>query len=185
MNDSGLMVNELLPQTFNRMEGIVRDELSKDPAMGLATRVWELVGSTATGAIRSRLNFDIVELLARGWALARGLHEYKDPKKHPRNESSIVYLGQHDMKTEVHPVLTLMIGPVQSPELRFTLEMKAHINSVALSIRDGHITGLGAGDCFVEAQLKYREIALHDPMKSRKVTLPGHHDFKAPGLAII
>jgi len=185
MNDSGLMVNELLPDTFNRMEGVVRDELSKDPAMGLASRVWGLVGSTATDAIRSRLNFDVVELLGRGWAFARELHEYKDPSRHPRDESSIVYLGQHNMKTELYPVLTLMIGPMQSPELRFTLEMRAHINSVALSIRDGHITGLGSGDCFVEAQLKYREIALHDPIKSRKVTLPGHRDFKAPGLAIL
>jgi hypothetical protein len=185
MSDSALMVNELLPDTFQRMEGVVRDELSKDPAMGVASRVWGLIGSTATGAIRSRLNFDVVELLGRGWSVARELHEYKDPNKHPPNQSSIVYLGQHNMKTEVHPVLTLMIGSIQSPELRFTLEMTAHINSVALSIRDGHITGLGTGDCFVEAQLKYREIALHDPIKSRKVNLPGHRDFKPPGLAIL
>jgi hypothetical protein len=184
MSDNGVMVNELLPDTFNRMEGVVRNEFSKDPAMGVASRLWALIGSTATDAIRSRLNFDVVELLGRGWVFARELHEYKDPNKHPPEESSIVYLGQHKMKTELYPVLTLMIGPI-SRELRFTLEMTAHINSVALSIRDGHITGLGTGDCFVEAELKYREIALHDPVKSRKVTLPGHRDFKAPGLAIL
>jgi len=185
MNDSGVMVNELLPDTFNGMEGVVRDELSRDPAMGMASKVWGLVGSTATDAIRSRLNFDVVDLLGRGWTLARELHEYKDPNKHPRGESSIVHLGEHKMKTELHPVLTLMIGPLQTPELRFTLEMTAHIRSVALSISAGHILGLGSGDCFVNAQLKYGEIALHDPIESRKVTLPGHYAFRAPGLAIL
>ena len=59
MSDSGVTVTELLPVTFNRMEGAVRDELSKDPEMGLASRVWGLIGSTATDAIRNRLNFEI------------------------------------------------------------------------------------------------------------------------------
>jgi len=184
MSDSGVMVSVLLPDTFNRMEEAVRNELSKDPAMGGVSRLWAFIGSTATDAIRRRLNFDVVEVLGRGWVLARELHEYKDSKKHPPDEHSIVYLGQHKMKTELYPVLTVMIGPINR-ELRFTLELKAQINSVALSIRDGHITGLGTGDCLVEAELKYREIALHDPIKSRKVTLPGHHDFIAPGLAIL
>jgi hypothetical protein len=137
-----------------------------------------------TNDIRSRLNFDVVEVLARGWVFARELHEYKDPNKHPRGESSIVYLGEHKMTTELYPVLTMMIGPIRR-ELRFTLAMTAQINSVRLSIRDGHITGFGTGDCLVKAQLKYREIALHGPIASRKVTLPGHRDFTAPGLAIL
>lgn len=184
MSDSGVMVNDLLPGTFNRMEGVVRNEFSKDPAMGMASRVSGLIGSTVTGAILKRLNFDVVELLGRGWVFARELHEYKDPTKHPPGESSIVYLGKHKMKTELYPVLTLIIGPI-TRELRFTLEVTANINSVALSIRDAHIIGLGTGDCSVQAQLKYREFALHDALESRKLTLPGHYDFQAPGLAIV
>jgi hypothetical protein len=185
MSDSGVMVSELLPNTFNGMEGVVRDELSKNPAMGLASSMWGFVGSTATDAIRSRLNFDVVELLGRGWVFARELHEYKDPVKHPRGQSSILHLGEHKMTTELHPVLTLMIGPLQPPALRFTLEITAHIRSAALAIRDGHITGLGSGDCFLSAQLKYREFPLHNPLETRRVTLPGHYPFKAPGLAIL
>jgi hypothetical protein len=184
MSDSGVMVNVLLPDTFNRIEGVVKNELSNDSAIGVASAVWGFVGSAATDAIRRRLSFDVVEVLGRGWVFARELHEYKDTNKHPPGESSIVYLGQHKMKTELYPVLTLMIGPIKR-ELRFTLETTARINSVALSILNGHITGLGAGDCFVEAQLKYREIALHAPIKARKVTLPGRHDFEAPGLPIV
>jgi hypothetical protein len=179
------MVTDLLPETFIGMEGVVRDELSKNPAMGLASTMWGFVGSTATEAIRGRLNFDVVELLGRGWAFARQLHEYKDPVKHPPGKTAILHLGEHKMKTETHPVLTFTIGAIETPPLRLTLEITGHIRSVALSICDGHITGLGSGDCFLTAQLKYRQIALHNPFETRKVTLPGRYPFKAPGLAIV
>ena len=183
MTDATVMVNELLPDTFNRMGEVVRNDLPKDAAIGVASGLWAFIESTATNTIRNSLNFDVVELLGWGWMTARELHEYKDPNKHPPGENSIVTLGEHKMTTELYPVLTLTIGPM-SHKIHFTLELTAQINSVALSIRNGHITGLGTGDCFVEAQLKWRKIPLHNPMQTRKVTLPGHHDFQAPGLEI-
>ena len=180
---SGVKVNVLLPDTFNRMEDAVKDELAKDPAMDGASRVLGLIGSAATDAIRRRLNFDVLEVLGRGWVFANELHEYKDQAKHPRGERSIVSVGKHEMKTQLEPIVTLTVGPI-SKELHFTLEVTAHINAVALSICDGNITGVGTGDGSVEAQLKFGEIPLHDPIESRQVTFPGRHDFAAPGLEI-
>ena len=184
MSDSGVTVTGLLPDTFKNMESAVKNELSKDTALGVAGKLWGLIGSAATDAIRNRLNFDVVDLLGCGWVVARELHEYKDPQKHPANETSIVYLGQHKMKTNIHPVVILTLGPIRR-EVPFTLELTAQVNSVALLIRNGHITGAGTGDCFVKAQLKLRDIPLHEPIKSRKVTLPGRHDFQAPGITIV
>jgi hypothetical protein len=184
MSDIGVRVTGLLPDTFKGMESAVKNELSKDPATSIASKFLGLIGSAATDAIRNRLNFDVVELLGCGWVVAQELHEYKDRQKHPPNETSIVYLGQHKMKTDVHPVVIITIGPMRR-EIPFTLELTAQINSVALSIRDGHITGAGTGDCFVQAQLKCGDTPLHDPLKSRKVTLPGRHDFQPPGLEIV
>lgn len=184
MSDSGVTVTGLLPDRFKDMETVVKNELSKDPATSVASKFLGLIGSAATDAIRDRLNFDVVELLGCGWVVARELHEYKDRQKHPPNETSIVYLGQHKMKTDVHPVVIITIGPIRR-EIPFTLEMTAQVNSFSLLIRDGHITGAGTGDCFVEAQLKCGDIPLHDPIKSRKVTLPGRHDFQTPGLTIL
>ena len=184
MSNSSVTVTGLLPDTFKDMESTVKNELSKDPATTVAGKLWGLIGSAATDAIRNRLNFDVVELLGCGWVVARELHEYKDRQKHPPNETSIVYLGEHKMKTDVHPVVIVTIGPIRR-EIPFTLELTAQINSVALLIRDGHITGAGTGDCFVQAQLKCGETALHDPVKSKKVPLPGRYDFQAPGLTIL
>lgn len=184
MSNSGVTVTGLLPDTFKGMESTVKNELAKDSATTVASKLWGLVGSAATDAIRNRLNFDVVELLGCGWVVARELHEYKDRQRHPPNETSIVYLGQHKMKTDVHPVVVITVGPIRH-EIPFTLELTAQINSVALIIRDAHITGAGTGDCLVKAQLKLGDAELHDPIQSKKVPLPGRYDFQAPGLRIL
>ena len=184
MGDSGVTVRDLLPGEFNEMDSVLQTKLSRDPAMGFASKMWGFIGSKATDAIRDCLNFDVVELLGRGWETAQELHEYKDQHKHPANETSIVTLGKHKMTTAFDTVLVVTVGP-KSWDLPFTLEMTAHIDTMALSICNAHITGLGSGECSVEAQLKYKQAPLHKAIQSRKVTLPGHHDFKAPGLPIV
>jgi hypothetical protein len=70
------------------------------------------------------------------------------------------------------------------PPLRFTLELTAQFKAVALAIKAGHIGAVGAGECFVSAQLKYGEVNLHPALDSRHVKLPGEFRFAAPGLAI-
>jgi hypothetical protein len=185
MNEhSGVTLSQLIPDG-SVMEDVLRAELSKDRAVVWTGNVWALIGSQAMDAIRSRLNFDVVELLGHGWTVARQLHEYKDPAKHPANETTILNLGEHSTKTECHPLLTLTVGQMRTLKIRFTLELTAKIHSVALSIRNAHITAIGTGSCSVSAQLKYGKIDLHNPVKSPKFELPGKHDFAAPGLKIL
>lgn len=185
MNEhSGVTVSQLIPDR-HAMEDVLKAELSKDRALSWAGSAWALIGSRAMDAIRSRLNFDVVELLGHGWTVARQLHEYKDPTKHPANESTILNLGEHSMRTECHPILMLTVGQMRPLKLRFTLELTAKIHAVALSIRNAHITAMGTGSCSVSALLKYGQIDLHDPVELPKVEFPGKHDFAAPGLKIL
>jgi len=56
--------------------------------------------------------------------------------------------------------------------------------SAALSICDGHITAIDAGDCSVGAQLKYKDMKLHKELESREMKLPGRLQLQPPGLEI-
>jgi hypothetical protein len=93
-------------------------------------------------------------------------------------------LGEHSVATEVHPVLTLVIGSIECRPLRFTVVRRGHFRSLALVIRDGCIAGLGSGDCSVSAQLKYGEVPLHQETEFRHVILPGHLVLRPPGVVI-
>ena len=180
--ESGVAVRDLLPDSFTRLERTIQDKVieSNGGSPSIPGFAWDFATSETATAIRGTLDCDVFELLARGWCFARELSKFHDQTKYPPGTKSIVYLGEHALTTEIHPVLTLLIGPIASRPLRFTVELKANFRSAALLITDACITGLDSGDCFVSARLKYGEVTLHDEVRSKHVGLPGRIRFKTP-----
>jgi len=183
----GCKVGDLLPDTFDHLDEVIKEGLVSDseearPSIPRFAR--QIIQSKATQAVRDLLDGDVFELLARAWCVARELHEFKDRGKYPPGKDSTVFLGNHQVSTEVHPVLVVTVGSIEGPRLRLTLTLTAHFRSAALSIRDGHITAIDSGDCSVSAQLKYKDIKLHKELESREVKLPGRLQLQPPGLEI-
>lgn len=177
---SGLTVGDLLPERFEGLEDQVKAELAADPQAGKSKLAWDLIGSEVEGALRSVLDCDLVETLAKAWTTARALQDYADPAKHPPGEAAVVHLGEREVERELHPVVAVTIGGCECMELRFTLCLSARFSSLALSIRAPFITGGTAGDLQAGAQLKYGEVALHKPQQARKLALPGRFVFATP-----
>jgi hypothetical protein len=145
---------------------------------------WDYVGSQLEGALKSALDCDALELLAKGWANVQLLAEYADPEKHPPGERSVVELGAHDVSREVHPVVAVTIGSCPCVELKFTFAVTGHFGGLKLAILDGHITGTSIGDAWLTAQLSLNGVPLHEPAESRKVPLSGEFAFTPPGIPI-
>src|SRR5262245_19877299 len=180
-------VADLLPDRFDHLDEVIKAGLADDSAEARPTIqsfAWQIIQSKAAEAVRDALDADVFELLARAWCVARELHEFTDRRKYPPDKDSTVFLGDHQVSTEVHPVLAVTVGSIETARLRFTVKLTAHFRSAALSIRDGHITAIEAGDCAVAAQLKYKDIKLHKELESRNVKLPGRLRLKPPGLEI-
>jgi hypothetical protein len=173
-------VGDLLPERFEGLEDRVKEQLCEDPGVGSDKLAWDLIGSEVEGALRSVLDCDLIETLARAWTTARALQDYADPAKHPPGEASVVHLGEREVERELHPVVAVTIGQCECMELRFTLCLAATFSGLALSIRAPYITGGSAGDLKVSAQLKYREMKLHKAAESRKIDLPGRFALSAP-----
>jgi hypothetical protein len=186
----GRRVRELLPEKFDRLDAVIHKEMERDQAKGnrgVPGFVWDIVGTKAALAVRGTLDCDVFELLARGWCVAREFHAYTtDPEKTDPAKEWSVFLGEHEVKTNVHPVLTVEIPTWVPPRvpLRFTLELTARFDSAEILIRNKHIIGIGAGTCSVAAQLKYRDQDLHTPLESRDVTLTPPLKLRPPGLLI-
>lgn len=173
-------VRDLLPERFDGLEERVKQSLCEDPGVGRNKLAWDLIGSEVEGALRSVLDCDLIEALARAWTTARALQDYADPDKHPPGETSIVHLGEREVERELHPVVAVTIGSCECMELRFTLCLAAHFSGLALAIRAPFITGGTAGDLKASAQLKYGETALHKALESRKFKLPGRFTLPTP-----
>jgi hypothetical protein len=173
-------VGDLLPDRLDGLDERVKERLCEDPGVGSNKLAWDLIGSEVEGALRSVLDCDLVETLAKAWTTARALQDYADPARHPPGEASVVHLGEREVERELHPVVAVTIGQCECMELRFTLTLAAHFSGLALTIRAPHITGGSAGDLKVSAQLSYGGAKLHEAMESRKVALPARFSFDPP-----
>ena len=184
MNEpSGCPIRDLLPASFEGMPDTMQTELCKQDGVTSGRLAWGFVGSEASSAVRGVLDADVFELVAHGWCAAKELYEYTDRSRHPANERAIVHLGEHAFVKTLHPVLEVMVGPLDCGSLRFTLELAANFRAVALAIVDAHIVAIEAGDGYVGATLKYGDVTLHHA-ESRKVPFPAHMALRPPGLAI-
>ncbi|MBS0432023.1 MAG: hypothetical protein JSS21_06415 [Proteobacteria bacterium] len=188
MSDSSVVeVCKLLPDKFDQFDETLQKEAvveSGQASPSIPGFAWKMVASEAQQDMHDALHMDVFSVLARGWCLARELHQYTDKAKYPPDQTSILTLGKHPASVDLHPVLALSVGEIRFRPLRFTLTLTADFNTATLLIRNGCIIGVASGDCDVGAQLKYGAIPLHQPLKSRHVTLPGRRLFDAPGLAI-
>jgi hypothetical protein len=186
-DEYGRILRDLIPEKLARIDEDIERQLRDEPGSvdtslpGFAKR---MIGDRATRAARSSLNCDIFEVLAKGWCFAREMHRYTDPQKYPPDQETIVKLGEHTVATALHPVVTAMYAGQKLLSLRFTLELSGKFHASMLTIRNGRIICIGAGDCSVSLQLKYRSTRLHDPIESRTVKLDGVFFLPEPGLAI-
>ena len=180
---SGVKLIDLLSLKRDGLKAAVEQHLRETPKDAGTNVAWGFVKAEAADGLRRALDCDAFEVLARAWSTAHELHEYADTAKHPPGETAVVHLGDHQLTTCVEPVLTLRVGAFAFPPLRLTLELTAHFQSAALSIRDGRIVAAGVGECSVKAQLKYGDIDLPVGKETPALQLPGRISFD-PGLKI-
>jgi hypothetical protein len=180
MDEARPKVADLLPERLTGLEDRVKAQMSGDPEVGKSKLAWDLIGSEVERALRSVLDCDLIDTLAKAWAGALSVCDYADPAKHEPGETAVVHLGEQEFVRELHPVIGVTIAGCECMELRFTLSLTVHFSGLALSIRAPYITGGAAGDAHGNAQLSYGEVALHPAQESRKIELPGRFVLGSP-----
>lgn len=186
--DQDRSVSTLFPSEFDGMDEVLRNEVGRDTGLGqkiIPGFAWRIIGTKANKAIHAALNFNVVELLARAWCRAPELHEYNDARKFPADVEWTVFLGQHELSSGVEPILQLLFKDINLKEERFTVEVGADVHSAVLSIRGGKITAIVAASCALTAQLKYKDLRFHNPLKTREFDLVQRYEFNPPGLQIL
>ena len=173
-DEYGRSLRTLLPDSFERMEDVVKEKLSSEPGADwgrVPKFAWNFVGSRATDAVHKVLGIDVFEIIARGWAKAVELREYNDPVKYPPDKESKTHLFDHKLTAKVHPVIEVTILGFGQTKLKFTLELTATFRSAELHIKGGRIVAVAAGDCSASAQLKYGDLKMHNEVKTADLKL--------------
>lgn len=175
---------DLLPDKLDSVAERARERMCDDEEIGRMKLAWGFIGKELHKALKSALDCDVLEVLGKSWAQLGELAAFANPDTHPPGERSVVELGEHELKRELHPVIAVTVAPCPCIELKFLLELTANIGGVRLSILDGHITGGDLGELWASAQLSYEGTSLHPPQESAKFGVPGEFAFDAPGIKI-
>jgi hypothetical protein len=184
----GLTVRDLLPSHLKKMDEAVKGELERDASLKTAGFPLGLSGKIAdqtADAVAKTLDVDVIELLARGWAKAWELHEYSEAAgKHPPNEVDTLFLGEHDLRHELHPTAVLSFGAFSRITMEFVVEVAAHLKTAQLTVKGGKITDVGECTGSVSAEFKFAGIPLHDALESHPLVLVRSFHLPQDGLKI-
>jgi len=176
------------PPTLNDLFGLKAGDVQKawdearvdNPKFASATSgIAGAAADSVAEALGDALTTDFYSLLGHVWvqyakvkeAAMASLADPGDLKKLP--------LGKHDFTHTVYPTVTLYVGEQELPDIRFTLELVAQIESVVLGIRHAAVESVSGARGAVQAQLKYKNQTLKK-MQSRSIELTEFFKLRKP-----
>ena len=160
-----------------------KEALSRDSLGPLSHLSWDLVRSTLAKELEEGLANGLMSWLAKGWSVARQLRELKN-EEGKDGKPALFKLGRHKMTGTLHPEITISCGGTSLPPVRFDVPMEATINATSLRVKDGHITGLGGGECAVVMRIEYDGEDLTGDLPLKTFKLPTEYAFREPGIPI-
>ena len=184
---SGISVRSLLPVQFRRVDDAVEQGRQDDPEFrvvkvpGVALSV---AGEKVTDAVQNALDFDIFELVAQAWAKARELESHAKETLETPGKTATLFLGEHLLSCDIHPIVRLTFGALGTLPLRFTLSFEAAFEMAEVTLLEGRIVKIGRSQGQGSAVLKYGTTSLHEPLKTRKFPLTASISLAAPGVTV-
>jgi hypothetical protein len=141
----GLPNPEFAVSASDLLSGQVSDALQKLISMRAAGSGWKLLGAEICeklAEVCSEIN--VVDILADVWNEYRMLEEYSDQKKHPRGETSLVPLFEHNIKSDQCVTVEITIAPF-SHKIGFDISVSLTVKGIELKIKDARIQEILAG----------------------------------------
>ncbi len=132
------------------------------------------------------LNVGLDEVLASAWKKYKGLQEYTDPAKHPPEETALVPLAKHAIKSAHKPHVDLKIKNTLIGSIQLEVLLLLQLEGVVLKVQAGRILDLRGGACQASGSLKCQlksKAGVKDILSLKKETpkfqLPGAFDLGA------
>ena len=167
-------------------QGLAR--LESSPAFeGLAATIagqTDMMGWSATlqeigKKVPDLLRIDVRNVLVGGWKKSEELRRYTDPEQYPPDETILVELIQHSIRSSHAPHLDFLIRNTQVGRIEFELDMKIDVDGAVLTIRDGKIWALSVGACVASGELTCEGHSILEK-KSEPIELPGTYELAQP-----
>jgi hypothetical protein len=121
----------------------------------------DLGASAVLGRLEEGLGrIGLREVLVSGWKSLRDLQAYRDPARHPPDETAVLRVGKHAIPSEHRPKVEVTLNDMKVGELVFPLKLALEIASAELVVRDGRIWKVLAPEIVGAAELSFEGFLL-------------------------
>lgn len=114
------------------------------------------VGVVADGL----LNLDLGDLVIAGWRMQAELADAAERTATNPGTSQVVKLATHRISSVHRPYVELLLNGQHLTNVNFELDIEFVVTALAVTVRDGHVVSLHAGDCDVSVALAAEGIRL-------------------------
>ncbi len=168
---------ELWREKLSLIESAEGMSLLKDKVIKEARVKWPVVLDIAVEKITDILDISILDIMVRSWQKYADLLKYLDKRKYPPNETILVPMAKHTIKSEHHPFLEILINnqPV-GKKVEFNITVTLVLEGIALKIQDGKIKGVATGTCQGKGTIKCENRLILEK-KTESISLPGSIDL--------
>ncbi len=133
---------------------------------------WQDAFAEAGQKVGALLDIKITDILVRAWQKHAELQQYADRDKHPPEESILVPLSTHEVRSEHHPCLEIFIGDHLLGRMVFDLILTLEVKGLILKIQDARIREIRTGECRGAGVFEFEKVVLLEK-ESQDIPLPG------------
>ena len=137
---------------------------------------WPTVFHEILNKSRDLLDIDIRDIMVAAWTKYSLLAKYADRGKYPPDQTFLVPLSEHTVKSEHKPYLEITVGDRPAGRIDFNVTISLTLKGFVVKIQDGKIRGINTGECKGKGTVKCEDILLLEKETS-SFQLPGSIDL--------
>ncbi len=133
---------------------------------------WPVTFSEIIKKIEDLLNIGTTDIMVMAWNKYRILLKYTDKKKYSSNETFLVPLAEHTIKSEHKPYIEILINDKSVGKIDFNINISLTLKGIILKIRDGKIQEIQTGSCKGKGTIKCEDFVIMEK-ETESISLPG------------
>jgi hypothetical protein len=135
-------------------EGL-RKEAAKAPGVHQTA-----LAETAADKLPDLLNVKVISILTGAWTKYELLKKYADRREYPPEETVLLPLAEHTVKSEHHPYVEILVNGRPVGKITFDVTVSLKLESFELKLQDGKIKAVNAGTVQGSGEISFYGVTL-------------------------
>ena len=147
---------------------LLRERISKKAK----TIRWSVIFNEIMKKVEDLLNINIPDIMVMAWKKHRILLNYMDCDKYPPDETFLVPLTDHTIKSEHHPYIEILMNDELISKIEFSINIALTFKGIVLKIKGGKIMEILTGSCKGKGTIKCENFVIMEK-ETESFSLPG------------